>query len=518
MEFDSILFDRPMAGAATQADQQPACFADLRLDRVVAEVVAGREEYDLTPWLYAPTREPATVSYRHEVFQDLDDTAVYQTVSDFADRMRRTRRLGSAAEQARYSYQPQRYALEAAAVYGEAVSGLRDGLAGLPLRSRGLRAFRGWLTDYSDSSRFTSLVADAQQLLADLAKIRYTVHVDAGRVTVGPFRDEPDYRLQVEAAFDRFPYPGSDAGTTRLNRRGSWDLPRYVGMNHVDAQILERVARLYPDTFHALLTFPSRHGGFLDQTVATFDRQVQFYLAWLDYLRRFRQAGLPICYPRVSKRSEQTRIEQGYDFALAGTLLPGQPVVLNDLRLCGPERIVVVTGPNQGGKTTFARMLGQLHYLAGLGCPVPAGRAELSLPDEVFTHFEREERLDTLRGKLDDELVRVREILDRASGDSLIVMNESFSSTTLHDARFIGTRVLQRLIRLGALAVYVTFVDQLSTLDEAVISMVAAVDQVDPARQTFRIQRRPADGLAYATALAAKHGLTYEAIRKRMDR
>jgi hypothetical protein len=371
-EFDSIPFDGPVDPVSAEPGRQPACFADLLLDRVVAAVVAGRGEYDLTPWLYAPVRDPATVTYRHEVFRDLDDTAVYRTIEDFADRMRRTRQLLSAAEQARYAYQPQRYVLEAAVVYGEAVTGLRDGLACLPLRSRGLQALRGWLTEYGESPRFTSLVVDTRQLLADLAKVRYTVHVHRGRVTVGPFRDEPDYRPQVEATFERFPYPAADVGS-RPVRRGSWDgLARYLGMNHVDSQIVERVARLYPDTFQAFLAFPNRHAGFLDETIATFDRQVQFYLAWLDYLRRFRKAGLPICYPQVSTRSRQTRVEQGYDLVLADTLLPDRPVVLNDVRLGGGERVVVVTGPNQGGKTTFARMLGQLHYLAGLGCPVPA--------------------------------------------------------------------------------------------------------------------------------------------------
>jgi DNA mismatch repair protein MutS len=149
---------------------------------------------------------------------------------------------------------------------------------------------------------------------------------------------------------------------------------------------------------------------------------------------------------------------------LATTLIrDGAPVVGNDIELTEPQRILVVTGPNQGGKTTFARMFGQRHLLASLGLPVPAQRACLVLPDRILVHFEREERLESLRGKLDDELVRVRDLLAQARDRSLLVMNESFSSTTLADSLFIGTKVLERVSDLGALCVYVTFVEELAS-------------------------------------------------------
>jgi len=234
-------------------------------------------------------------------------------------------------------------------------------------------------------------------------------------------------------------------------------------------------------------------------------------------MRRFAGAGLTFCYPRVSAETKEVRVTEGYDLALAKTLVDQKlPVVTNDFFLNERERIIIVSGPNQGGKTTFARTFGLLHHLVAIGCPVPGTDAQLFLFDRMFTHFEKEEDVHNLRGKLHDDLYRLHRTLAEATSHSILILNEVFNSTSLKDAIFLSTRILTKIIALDALCVCVTFIDELAALSTTSVSMGSTVKPDNVAERTFKIVRRTPDGLAYAISVAEKYGLTYEQLRERL--
>ncbi len=502
----SILFGQPVAAGE---QPEPPFFSDLNLDQVFAGVAEGRQQYALDPFFRLPLHEAAAVEYRHDVLRDLENQAACGAIRQFAERMRAVRDDLAQARKLRYRYQQESWFLGAARGYCAAVGALAAALGQADLASGGLIAFREYLTGYAASAGFTGLADEAAKVAQALHGVTYGVNIKGARVTVTRYEGEADFSADVVATFAKFA-----TGAVKDYRASFGNWPE---MNHVEEWIADRVARLFPAEFAALDDFCARHGGFEDETVTAFDREVQFYLGYLDFIAPLQAAGLEFCYPRVSASDKETDVTGAFDLALAAKLVPrSEAVVGNDLRLSGQERIIVVTGPNHGGKTTFARMTGQLHYLASLGYPVPARSARLFLPDRIFTHFEREEDLATLRGKLADELVRIRDALQAATGSSLLVMNESFASTTLRDATFIGERVLTQMTGLGLLGVYVTFIDELTSATTACVSMVGTVNPDDPAIRTYQIVRKPADGLAYANAIARKYRLTYPQLARRL--
>ena len=506
--FQSILFEDDRANAERLAEQ-PDFFHDLNLDQVVDAITVGRQRYDLKPFFYASLTELSAIAYRHEIMRDLENEVLFRSIRSFSSQVCSVHERLASAEKLYYKYHKEAWFLEAAEIYCEAIEKLLHDLHECNPRSRGFLAFRTYLEEYAASARFRALEQDGKRLHSELSAIRYCLLIRGSSITVRNYDSEIDYGAAVEESFSKFKQGAVEDYLIKY--------PDLSGTSHVDAMVLERVAWLNPDVFLALDEYCTRNSNFLERTIDDFDREIQFYVAYLEYAETFKRAGLTFCYPRVFDTCKSVSSRGVFDLALAGKLIrEDSAVVCNDFTLSGNERIFVVTGPNQGGKTTFARTFGQMHYLASLGCPVPGTEAQLFLSDRLFTHFEREEDITTLRGKLEDDLVRIHHVLDQATPKSIIVINEIFSSTTLKDAVHLGRMVMERIARLDVLCVCVTFLDELSCLNEKTVSLVAGVVPDDPTLRTYKIERRRADGLSYAVAIAEKYQLTYDSLKERI--
>lgn len=501
----SILYP-PGYARLTSEPGEPECFGDLNLDQIVHAVTAPYAEFHLAGFFYEPLRSVDAVAYRHDVVRDLWRTDVRSCIDAFGTGMRTVRANLHTASTMRHTLQRERWVLQAASAYRTTVTTLAATLPATGAASAGIRSIADYLARVTASDGFGAFAAAIDRVESNLDAITYTLVFHGSRVTVTRYAGEEDYGSHIETDFARFRMGEAHDHHSELRRLAE--------MDHVEAGILAGVATLFGDEFAALADFARRYSYFVDPVIEQFDREVHAYLSYLDHTARLR---LPFCLPDLT-RGKHIEVADAFDLALADKNAAARtPVVTNDIVLDGPARIAVVTGANQGGKTTFARTVGQLHWLAALGLPVPARRARLGLCDDVLTHFERREQVGDLRGKLEDDLVRIRDILARATPATVVILNEVFTSTTADDAELLGRRILGQLIEKDVIGVYVTFIDELAALGPAVASYVATVDPDDPGRRTFRVLRRDADGRAYADTLAARYGLTYDLLRKRVQ-
>lgn len=491
--------------APPERPAEPPCFADLGLDHVVAAVVSGRAGYHLEEYFWTPLRTVDAVTYRQEAMRDLERPELGGAVRSFGEGLRAVRSALASAGSLRHVLQRRTALLDAALTYVTTVRRFNGRLATAHPTSRALTALADHVTALAASPAFTQLADDAARTRAALDAVTYRLLVAGDRVSVTlPAGDERDYAAELEEVFGR-------VGQSVLShvKRPS----ERAELNHVEEAIVERVAALYPQQFGLLERFAAEHRLFLDPVLGTADRDLQFYLAGLEFAARLRAADLPVCWPDVGVDANLDLVDS-FDPALA--VRRHGPVVLNDARLTGGERVAVVTGPNQGGKTTFARMVGAIAWLAALGLPVPGRHARLPLPDQVLTHFGRSEELADLRGALEDDLLRLRGILNVATPRSLVILNEVFTSTTAADAVQLSRAALERILDLGSTCVWVTFLAELA--EPPAVSLVSQVDPEDPTVRTFRVVRQPAGGPTWAESLATAQGLDRDSLRRRLAR
>lgn len=507
--FQSILFKKIDDKRIKETLEEPACFVDLNLDQIVDSITAGKPEYTLKPLFYTPLKDIGDIKYRQEIAQDIENGTLLENMKSFSLKMATVSKHLATIKKLEYKLHREGWFLEAVDTYSDAVNCLIQDLSQANLHSEGLSAFLKYLQDYSTSSLYKSILEDTKKLKTDLSTVKYCIFIKGNSVKVRKYQSEIDYSLEVAQTFEKFKQGNAnDYRNERFSRSG---------MNPVEAEILRCVAKLYPDIFSHLNRYCEQYADFVDETLSLFSREVQFYISFLDYIAGIKQAGLKFCYPQIIEGSKEVLSNEGFNLALAEKrIAENSPVVCNDFYLCDQERSFIVSGPDQGGKSTFARTFGQLHYLASLGCPVPGREARLCMWDRLFTLFEKEEDIKDLRSKLEDDLVRLHNILNQATSNSILIINKILTSTTLQDAVLLSEKIVERMTQLDLLCVWVTPLEELASFGQQTVSMVSTVAPENPAIRTYKIVRKPASGLSYAISIAQKYRVTYECLLERI--
>ena len=509
MKLDILFLDRPFD---LKSKSEPQCFHDLNLDQMVASICTSKEKQELNSVYYHLLSTPEEIRYRQDIFRELERDILIEEIQKFILGMNALEEKKKQIEKLYALRQKQRYFVDMILFYIKVIQELEQYISVMCFNAEGFRQLQSYLKDFVRDERICECQKRGNDLIRELESIKYCVHIKGTLVEVKPFEEEEDYGELISHIFERF----------RQGEVKDYLYQKFAGgiqMNHIEEQILECVAKIYPQAFQKLKEFYDNYQDLFDQKIERFYREIPFYLSYRDYIQGQRNKGIKFCYPVINEVRNRVLVEQSCDIVLAEKMASeNKKIVCNDFQYRPGENILLIQGPNQGGKTTFARMVGQLFYLSCLGCPVPGKYVELPLCDQVYTHFEKEENVNEKHSKLQEDLFRMKRILDQATEQSVIIMNETFSSTALYDAVYLAKRIIDRILNKNCLGVYVTFLDELCKYHNAIVSMVSCVTNDVERTRTYRIMRKEFNGCAYAQSIAEKYHLTYSCIKKRVKR
>ncbi len=275
------------------------------------------------------------------------------------------------------------------------------------------------------------------------------------------------------------------------------------------AQILKQYVQIFS---HPLLHLEAEFG---------------FFLGAANLVQRLQGLGIAFCKPEIKNPDARedhfeglTNILLTLRFEKSGTTDLSSRIVGSDVQFDDSGRIFILTGPNSGGKTTFLQAVALAHILAQAGLHVPAKTASISPVDAIYTHFPVEEKSESITGRLGEESGRLNTLFHVASKQSLVILNESLSSTSPGEAVYLARDILRAFRHLGVRAVFATHMHELADVDEInlqsegssnLASLVSVTKEAGAEHQrTYKIVRTASKGISYASDVARKYGISFD--------
>ena len=270
--------------------------------------------------------------------------------------------------------------------------------------------------------------------------------------------------------------------------------------------------------------------GFKD--VYSIEYQLDFYMGIIALIKSARSKGLDMCRPKILAKSERRAVIKGiFDpiyFSEAAIYnishKEQREVITNDITFDENAGFYILTGANNGGKTTFVRAVGLCQLMAQAGLYVPASECEISPCDMIYTHFPKEEQKGIDASRFTSEIKQFKEISDTITNHSLLLMNESIQSTTPKECVDIAVSLVEVFSMLGVRGVFATHLVDIAPkalklndkegLNTRIESITVSVDESSGKRLYKIVKGLPGDH-SYADTIFKKFGLDFEALRKR---
>lgn len=472
----------------------PNFFIDLNLDQIVYKINSLRKHYDVRKLYYMLPENKETLNMRRDVFSDIKKPEIFEAFCNYSEAMKNVRDYLDYSEE--IDFEPQKAVLfvTAASYYCKAVeiiTGLKDMVS-----SEELKKLVKLVEEYASAEEYRIFRDSTSALYEEIKAFFYRISLTRDNFTIKSLKGESDYFEKIKRAF---PQAENNGFESPFKHRRT--------LSHMETEAYHAIAKAHPECIKKCKEFLVTHAEFCESAFTDLEFELQLYLSFYIFESYMEENGFSFTTPEINSLIDAEGV---YDIALALTLFNHErPVIDNTVSMNEGEKFLVVTGPNQGGKTTYARSIGQLIYFTMMGLDVAAKKASVPFFEGILTHFSVEESTETGQGKLKEELTRLAPMMSGNAQNCFVILNELFTTAATYDAAIMGRRVMNHFTGNGCIGIYVTHIKELASGD-GVVSLVAVVDENDYHRRLYKMVRKPADGIGYAGTLVEKYGLTYD--------
>ena len=456
------------------------------------------------------TRDGEEILRRQRMFADFDRIGplkeaartLCSTLGDLTALLRRT------GDPSKGDNEALLYSLTELRLFTDAAEGFVRTSSGCVPESPALSRFLGEMRRLTEDGEFAALrdwLASLNLTLRNIRSLTVGINLDAQlnvrEVGLVSLHDEP---YTVSTPLNRFFQKQADDPALRcvaavgIRESGSLtehngiavDRAFYLAMNDAVRGTLRELRRKLTAPLVSVVRSLAERG-----------EELAFLLSGADWIAEARAKRLPLAWPRVSPVTSAARL---FPPGLADRM-PVSKIVPSDVNPeRGSARLAVLTGPNSGGKSAWMTAVGIAQLLFQLGLPVPAARAEMRIRSAVLVHSSALSGTGEYagEGRLAGEAASLKSMLDGADGDSLLLFDEAFSSTSAYDAVLLSKALLNHLEKRGCAAILVTHLHELAAWirENAPPATVSLTARIAEGRRAYEIVKDPGES---AGSLAA---------------
>ena len=543
---------------------EDSTFHDLGLDVICKEVTSEpKEQTVITEIISNMTSDPDVTNYRQAIFEDLKDLPdVRARLVELFDKIEFNKTYGTYRKskdevEGLWFFM---HRLNQYRDYITCVDALKECLADERIKSDGLRGFRNYIDEIYADAHFHELKQDIEKLSSETSEIQsVTVGINLnGRleaISMGliSVNNKPFKKSGIVSNF-----ADSLSGGDKINNGNEWDgdmhyrqvenakdnafmnvLENYSKFTAANANPLTRASTvasittgdgLASSTFYLdnilnrmldsmaknLRKTIEKYSDLAINCITDIIPEFVYYIRFAEFMLSLEKKGFKLCKAKAVAGSGASMDARGfYNFKLALNLADPKEIVTNDLVFDPDHTIYILTGANRGGKTTATQGVGLLFALAQGGIYVPADSFEFAPADCIYTHFPADEDKTMDLGRLGEECIRFKEIFNDATAESLILMNETFSTTSFEEGYYIACDSVKALLTKSVRTIYNTHMHKLGSdaedFSRALPAKAASlIVKSEGGNRSFKLEVAPPEGSSYASDIAKKYGVTYE--------